>query len=224
MYSRYVASQLKNNSYFLVGLAAGLYLALTCVPLDDPPVCPPAPDPSPLNDEFSPERAAAAAAAPSAARALQRPRYYTTELGIRDKLFVAVLAGVDALMPTGRAAALNASAASALAPGTIKFFAAADALAAERMPNVVGFTDTREMLKPFHVLKYVADNHLEEYDYFFLLGDSSFLNVRRLVELVRGLSVSEEVYMGTPADEDSQYCSLGRSLFDIEYIVSAFLV
>lgn len=72
-----------------------------------------------------------------------------------------------------------------------------------------GFTDTREMLKPFHALKYLADNYLEEYDFFFLVSDAAFVNARRLTELVSHLSVSQDIYMGTVAEDDSHYCSLG---------------
>lgn len=66
------------------------------------------------------------------------------------------------------------------------------------------------MLKPFHALKYLADNYLEEYDFFFLVSDGAFVNARRLTELVSKLSVSQDVYMGTVAEDDSHYCSLGN--------------
>lgn len=80
------------------------------------------------------------------------------------------------------------------------------------LANVVGFTDTREMLKPFHALKYLADNYLEEYDFFFLVSDTAFVNARRLTELVSRLSVSEDVYMGMVTEDDTHYCSLGKAL------------
>ncbi|KAJ2940967.1 hypothetical protein O0L34_g10230 [Tuta absoluta] len=64
------------------------------------------------------------------------------------------------------------------------------------------------MLKPFHALKYLADNYLDEYNFFFVVSDGSFVNARRLSELVGRLSVSQDVYMGTVADDDSHYCTL----------------
>ena len=95
----------------------------------------------------------------------------------------------------------------------LKFFITASAMSSvPGLANVVGFTDTREMLKPFHALKYLADNYLEEYDFFFLVSDTAFVNARRLTELVSQLSVSEDVYMGTVAEDDSHYCSLGKLL------------
>lgn len=112
----------------------------------------------------------------------------------------------------GRAAALNRTAAR-LQPA-LRFFITASAPRAAPGANVVGFTDTREMLKPFHALKYLADNYLEEYDFFFLVSDASFVNARRLLELVSKLSVSHvhDVYMGTVAEDDTHYCTLGEFL------------
>lgn len=130
-----------------------------------------------------------------------------------------LLAGVlgAAGAPGARGAALNATAAR-LQPA-LRFFVTAPARAAPATPNVVGFTDSREMLKPFHALKYLADNFLEEYDFFFLVSDAAFVNARRLLELAAGLSVSQHVYMGVPADEDSPYCSLGE-LFSLSDFLS----
>jgi hypothetical protein len=95
----------------------------------------------------------------------------------------------------------------------LRVFVAAAAAGAAARPNVVGFTDAREMLKPFHALKYLADNYLDEYDFFFLVSDTSFVNVRRLQDLVSKLSVSHDVYMGTVAEDDSHYCTLGECLW-----------
>lgn len=120
-----------------------------------------------------------------------------------------MLSSEAALGAGGRAAALNGTAARLLP--ALRFFITASALqAAPGRANVVGFTDTREMLKPFHALKYLADNYLEEYDFFFLVSDASFVNARRLLELVSQLSVSQDVYMGTVADDDTHYCTLGE--------------
>lgn len=122
-----------------------------------------------------------------------------------------MLSSEAALAEGGRAAALNGTAARLLP--ALRFFITASALqAAPGRANVVGFTDTREMLKPFHALKYLADNYLEEYDFFFLVSDASFVNARRLLELVSQLSVSQDVYMGTVAEDDTHYCTLGEFL------------
>ncbi|XP_068624934.1 chondroitin sulfate synthase 2 [Battus philenor] len=207
MLSRCVVSQVKHNSYFLVGLALGLWLALAAVPLEEEgsetAACA---APSVAVDEWQPVREQREmGAAGAAGRSVQRPRYYSTELGMRAGLLAGALTSEEAL--GGRAAALNRTAARLLP--ALRFFITAGTLrTASAGANVVGFTDTREMLKPFHALKYLADNYLEEYDFFFLVTDTTFVNARRLTELVSKLSVSQDVYMGTVAEDDTQYCTL----------------
>lgn len=206
MWSRFVMSQVKHNSYFLCGVALGLWVSLAMIPLDEEPVaCAVASSPAP--DEFAPQREERplGPAGQAAGRSVQRPRYYSTELGMRGSLLSGVLSSEDALKT--QVAALNRTMAR-LQPA-LKFFITASAMSSvPGLANVVGFTDTREMLKPFHALKYLADNYLEEYDFFFLVSDGAFVNARRLSELVSRLSVSQDVYMGNIAEDDSHYCSL----------------
>lgn len=131
---------------------------------------------------------------------------FNVDLLIPGSLLTGVLSSEEALK--SQIAALNQTTAR-LQPA-LKFFITASAMSSvPGLANVVGFTDTREMLKPFHALKYLADNYLEEYDFFFLVSDTAYVNARRLTELVSQLSVSQDVYMGTVADDDSHYCSLG---------------
>ncbi|KAF9407525.1 hypothetical protein HW555_012481, partial [Spodoptera exigua] len=161
--------------------------------------------PAAAPDDFEPQREERPGGPRAAGRAVQRPRYYSTELGMRGSLLTGVLSSEEALK--SQIAALNRTTAS-LQPA-LKFFITASAVSSvPGMANVVGFTDTREMLKPFHALKYLADNYLEEYDFFFLVSDTSYVNAQRLTELVSQLSVSEDIYMGTIAEDDSHYCSL----------------
>ncbi|XP_063388362.1 chondroitin sulfate synthase 2 [Cydia fagiglandana] len=201
MLSRYVVSQVKHNGYFLAGLALGLWLALATVPLDDAPTC--AAPSLPVLDDYEPQREERPDhAAVAAGRAVQRPRYYSTELGMRAPLLAGVLAGaVDA-----RSTAINDTA-HVLQPA-LKFFITADSRqASSGLANVVGFTDSRALLRPFHALKYLADNFLDEYDFFFLSADNAYINARRLKQLVASISVSQDVYMGM-VEGDSQYCLL----------------
>lgn len=107
MLSRFVVSQVKHNSYFLVGLSLGLWMALVAVPLDDGPEpcglaaasgearkAQPVEDLEPVREE---KPLGAGGAAPSGGRSLQRPRYYSTELGMRAPLLAGVLTSEDVL-------------------------------------------------------------------------------------------------------------------------------
>ncbi|KAJ2940968.1 hypothetical protein O0L34_g3676 [Tuta absoluta] len=142
MLSRFVVSQVKHNSFFIVGFVFGLWLALTIVPLgESPEECVAQVVTEGGEDEYAPVREERPLGGGGPARAVQRPRYYTTELGIRAPLLAAVLSSEAALGAEGRASALNATM-GRLQPA-LRFFIAASTPVAPGLPNVVGFTDTR---------------------------------------------------------------------------------
>ncbi|CRL04340.1 CLUMA_CG017432, isoform A, partial [Clunio marinus] len=92
----------------------------------------------------------------------------------------------------------------------IKFFIHADNVKTNfKLKNIVGFTDTRENYRPFHVLKYIADNYVEDYDFFYLIEDAAYLNAKTLVEQLSHISMSFDLYMGTKIeDREEKYCDL----------------
>ncbi|EAA13433.5 AGAP001050-PA [Anopheles gambiae str. PEST] len=150
-----------------------------------------------------------------------RPRYYYSELGIREKLFVGVLTTSENVETI--ATAINRTAAHLV--DKIKFFIHADNVKSSfNLKNIVGFTDTREHLRPFHMLKYLADNYLDEYDFFLLLTDTTYVNARMVRRQLQHLSVTLDVYIGTNigyvTDQDeninesnqNQYCDLNAGI------------
>jgi len=85
-----------------------------------------------------------------------------------------------------------------------------------KIPGIVGFTDSRSVLKPFHMVKYIVDNYLDEYEFFMLIKDSTYLNADKLMNLVKQVSVSEDVY-ASGSVIGTNYCSLGKTC-DIVFI------
>uniref|UniRef100_A0A182SW67 Hexosyltransferase n=1 Tax=Anopheles maculatus TaxID=74869 RepID=A0A182SW67_9DIPT len=129
-----------------------------------------------------------------------RPRYYYSELGIREKLFVGVLTTTENV--DTYATAINRTAAHLV--NKIKFFIHADNVKSNfNLKNIVGFTDTREHLRPFHMLKYLADNYLDEYDFFLLLTDTTYVNARTVRQHLQHLSITLDVYMGTKLEDNA---------------------
>lgn len=217
---------ISRNQYFLVGLLIG-FLYSYYMPQDLTEIvteCPEATEKEHLlgeeakyGSEFEPQLnlEQKPMIAKKQVKNIVRPRYYYTELGIREKLFVGVMTtqeNIDSL-----ATAINKT--SAHLVNKIKFFINADNVKTNfKLKNIVGFTDTRENLRPFHVLKYIADNYLDDYDYFLLVTDTGYVNARLLKERLSHISISFDVYMGTahgatlhegedkPAD--AQYCDL----------------
>ncbi|XP_050579390.1 chondroitin sulfate synthase 2 isoform X2 [Bombus affinis] len=142
-------------------------------------------------------------------KALVRPRYYSTELGIREKLFIGVITSQQYLY--SRDIAINKTIAHIV--DKVRYFISIPEGTKPNvtLPGIVGFTDTRSILKPFHTMKYIIDNYLENYDYYFLIKDVSYINVKKLVKFVTKISVSQNVHVGVLGDIPT-YCSLDSGI------------
>lgn len=122
-----------------------------------------------------------------------RPRYYSSELGIREKIFIGVMTSQENI--NSYATAFNRTTAHLV--NKIKFFINADSVKTNyQLKNIVGFTDTRESRRPFYVIKYIADNYLDEYDYFLLVPDNVYVDARKLNSLLYHMSITFDLYMG----------------------------
>lgn len=195
--------QLNRNHFFLIGFAVGLILTI-CLPDNAWEIteqeCPEAirSDAAKLvrNDDFEPRLNLVnkPMIAKKMAKNIIRPRYYSSELGIREKLFVGVITKQHNI--NSLATAFNRTTAHHV--DKIKYFInAADNVRTNfKLKNIVGFTDARDHLKPFHILKYIADNYLDDYDFFLLATDTTYVNARRLLNQLTHISISFDVYIG----------------------------
>ncbi len=143
--------------------------------------------------------------------AFNRPRYYSTELGIKEKIFVAVLSSIGKIPSLGLA--INQTVTHHV--NRLAFFVETnqnDKLDLKTLP-VIGFKDSQQGLLTLHTLKYLADKLAQGYSYFFLMKDTTYVNGRMLDRLVKHISKKEDVYMGTVAGESTSnpsVCSLGN--------------
>lgn len=228
---RLAMSVCRQNSYLLAGLCVGVILSLLLFPLENTCGTSSLENQAMIEDyvdEYEPRinLAGKPQKAKKTPQALVRPRYYSTELGIREKLFVAVLTSQE--MIHSRGVALNKTVAHLVdkimyfidAPGPQKLNLS--------MSGIVGFTDTRKLLKPFHVLKYVADNYLDEYDFFFIVKDTTYVKARTLYEVAQGISVSQEVHAGSEKEDDhTAFCKLGKiyiTVLSCQYLSNILLL
>lgn len=219
---------LSRNHYFVVGILLGLILTLM-IPEDAWTItedeCPETTETSKnLNginandiDELEPHinLINKPMAAKKVVKNIIRPRYYSSELGIREKLFVGVMTSqqnIDTL-----ATSFNRTVAHLV--NKIKFFINADNVIKSNfiLKNIVGFTDTRENLRPFHILKYIADNYLNDFDYFLLITDQNYVDSRQLMEKLYKISISFDVYMGRPIESNELHSDDQISLSDRDY-------
>lgn len=139
---------------------------------------------------------------------LLRPRYYATELGIREKLLVAVVSSKETVGSYG--ISINRT----LNHYVDKLIFFIDGIGTKKLGlniPIVGFKDEKPLIKVFRILSYLNENYLNEFDYFFLVTDRTYIHGRRLVKMVQRISISQAVHMGQLLDHpDSLYCSLGE--------------
>ncbi|KAI8126812.1 Chondroitin sulfate synthase 2 [Lucilia cuprina] len=207
-------SSLSRNHYFVIGLFLGLVLSFY-VPQDiwelvQQEECPQQVAENSLIEKFGQEFEPhlnlinKPLAAKKPVKNVIRPRYYSSELGIREKIFIGVMTTQDNINTL--ATAINRTTAHLV--NKIKFFINADNVKTNyKLKNIVGFTDTRENLRPFHVIKYIADNYLDDYDYFLIIQDNVYVDARKLKEMLYHMSITFDLYMGATAE--SSYSSYG---------------
>ncbi|XP_044764100.1 chondroitin sulfate glucuronyltransferase [Coccinella septempunctata] len=149
---------------------------------------------------------------------LIRPRYYSTELGIREKLFVGIYTSEEKV--NTQAIHINKTVAHLV--DKIKFFITAQYKLKSKfnLTGLVGFTDTRSKYRPFQIFKYIGDNFGQEYDYYLLATDYTYLNVHRIKDIVNAISVSMDVYLGTK-ESDSSFCSLDAGIIISNSVLKA---
>jgi hypothetical protein len=109
---------------------------------------------------------------------LTRPRYIADELGIREKVLVAVLTETNRLNTF--ALFLNQTLQQYIDRSL--FFIDDDVQDFPKGMQVIAIHDKRTYLKPFYVLKYLAEKMIKSYDWFFLVPDNTF---------IRGFKVNE---------------------------------
>jgi hypothetical protein len=111
---------------------------------------------------------------------LTRPRYIADELGIREKVLVAVLTETTRINTF--ALFLNQTLQDHV--NRLLFFIDDDVQDFPKGMQVVAIHDKRTYLKPFYVLKYLAEKMIKSYDWFLLVPDNTY---------IRGAKVSERM-------------------------------
>ncbi|KAH7961877.1 hypothetical protein HPB52_013007 [Rhipicephalus sanguineus] len=133
--------------------------------------------------------------------ALKRPRFYSTELEIREKLLVVVLTSPETVEPFG--AAVNRT--LSRHPNKIIFYSCASdgesSATALGAPSVLQLPGTKCDSLASHVLKHLGGkNTAKDFDFVFLMRDSTYVNGEKLVSIATHVSVNVEVFLGRPAN------------------------
>lgn len=108
---------------------------------------------------------------------LARPRYIADELGIREKVLVAVLTETNHLNTFGLF--LNQSLEDHV--NRVIFFVDDDVENFPRGMTVMAIHDKKAYLKPFYVLRYLAEKMIKSYDWFFLVPDNTYIRGYKVI-------------------------------------------
>ncbi len=100
-----------------------------------------------------------------------RPRYIADELGIREKVLVAILTQSNHLNTF--AFFLNQTLQDYV--NRLLFFVDEEVQDFPKSMQVVAIHDKRPYLKPFYALKYLAEKMIKSYDWFLLMPDNTFI-------------------------------------------------
>ena len=136
-----------------------------------------------------------------------RPRFVATELGMREKLFVAVLTSQDTM--NSFALAVNKTTAHYVTK-QMYFSASKSGNVPTGMP-LISFADKNSRFLPLHVLKYISEHFSQTYDYYMFITDRTYIRAEKILELVSHISISEDVHMGAANihnEDNPDICSL----------------
>ncbi|BFY97631.1 hypothetical protein BsWGS_00671 [Bradybaena similaris] len=147
-----------------------------------------------------------------------RPKFAATELGIRQKLFVAVLSSKDSL--NTHAIAVNKT----LSHYVTKVIFFIDQKAPVIPPGmiIVNFDDGYNHLMPINVLKYVIKKYGHDFDYYMFLSDKGYVRAENVFDMVSLISVSRHVHLGAPkgVEGGKTYCVLDGGVIISQSILS----
>jgi hypothetical protein len=140
---------------------------------------------------------------------LSRPRYIADELGIREKVLVAVLTETNRLNTF--ALFLNQTLENHV--NRLLFFIDDDVDDFPKGMQVIAIHDMRTYLKPFYVIKYLAEKMIRSYDWFVLVPDNTYIRGFKLNEFLNHISINQDLYMGQAFDDvHAVYCYFGSGI------------
>ncbi|RVE57752.1 hypothetical protein OJAV_G00202270 [Oryzias javanicus] len=144
---------------------------------------------------------------PSAPKKVFRAKYISTELGMRERLFVGVLTSKNTINTLGTAVNRTISHHFDI----VVFFTG---LRNRKVPHgmfVVSHGDERLIWNMFQTVKYIFEHYINEYDWFYFVQDDAYTEADRIKVLVEHLSMDRELYMGRPeefigGETEGKYC------------------
>lgn len=149
---------------------------------------------------------------------LVRPRFISTELGIREKLFVAVFTSASTVDKLG--VAIDKTLSKHVTK--VIFFSSSKPLSIPTGLPMVTFNDQQPGSLPLHVLRYIAEHYADAFDYYMFLSERSYIRGEKLFDMIERISVTTDVYMGVPGPEKN-FCAIEGGVIISQSVMSQVL-
>ncbi|XP_036432767.1 chondroitin sulfate synthase 2 [Colossoma macropomum] len=148
------------------------------------------------NEDFQPRILTYEPVQQAQPRKIFRAKYISTELGIRERLFVGILTSKGTL--SSLAVAVNRTISHHL--DNVVFFTGARDRKVPHGMFVVAHGDERHIWNMYQTIRYILNHFISEYDYFYLAQDDTYTQADRIKALVGHLSMDRLLYMGSPEE------------------------
>ncbi|KAL8164762.1 UNVERIFIED_CONTAM: Chondroitin sulfate glucuronyltransferase [Gekko kuhli] len=137
-------------------------------------------------------------------------RYVQTELGFRERLFVAVLSSKASLNTL--AVAVNKTVAHHFSH--LLYFTGLRSAKAPHGMTLVSHGDERPVWLMYETVRYIHQHVGGDYDWFFIMQDDTYAHAEQVKALVSHLSINQDVYLGRAeefigGEERARYCHGG---------------
>lgn len=139
---------------------------------------------------------------------LVRMRYVSSELGIREKLFVGVVVSRGDIDLESTTVGINKTI-SHYVSKLVFFTKSSDPESAPAGLNVVPIKAEQTVSRTFDIWANIYENYGNDYDWFLLIQDDTYLFGESMMDFVSTMSIGWDVYMGLPtheADMEVTYC------------------
>ncbi|KAF7664770.1 hypothetical protein LDENG_00166120 [Lucifuga dentata] len=161
-------------------------------------------------DDFEPRIVPYKQIQQSAPKKVFRLKYISTELGMRERLFVGVLTSKNTINTLG--VAVNRTISHHL--DIVVFFTG---MRNSKVPHgmfIVSHGDEKLIWNMFQTIKHILDHYINKYDWFYFVQDDTYTEADRVKALVDHQSVGRELYMGSPeefigGEMERKYCHGG---------------
>ncbi|XP_071487454.1 chondroitin sulfate synthase 2-like [Diadema antillarum] len=140
-------------------------------------------------------------------RRVVRTRFIASELGIKEKLFVAVVVSRGEIHSESTTVGINKTLANSV--NKLVYFARTKPDPVPAGMTIVTFEGDQAVMRSFQIWKYIYDHFGNDYDWFFVISDDTYVFGEKLLYFVNHISIGRDLYMGIPTHEedmDVTYC------------------